>query len=141
MTQKEIEILSPEESWTMLGQQTVGRFVYADRSGLAAIPVNYALNKEQIVFRINDASHLREVLQTPCAFEVDDLHPDEGTGWSVLARGQAREVPLEDVPALVTELNKLPHPIVEGTHNVWIALTPNQVTGRRLGAPFVGTVF
>ncbi len=141
MTQREIEVLDAEACWSKLHQQSVGRFVFADKSGPAAIPVNYGLNDEQIVFRVDQASHLRDVLEAAVAFEVDDLHPEEGTGWSVLARGSAREIAAEDVPDLLQQLDQLPKPVARGVHNVWIAVTPTQVTGRRLGAPFVGSLF
>ena len=141
MIQREIEVLDSQACWSKLHEQSVGRFVFSDKSGPAAIPVNYALDNEEIVFRISAASHLRDVLEAPVAFEVDDVHAQEGTGWSVLARGSAREIALEEVPTLVERLEQLPKPIAKGVHNVWVAVTPTQVTGRRLGAPFVGALF
>ena len=132
--QHDTEILTDEECRAMLHDKSVGRFVYSDASGPAAIPVNYGVANGEIVIRVARSSHLREVLDGQTAFQVDDLHPQNGHGWSVLVRGSTREVPLEDVGALIRELDHLPQPVAEGIHNVWLLLSPREITGRRLGA-------
>ena len=43
MPRRTLKDLSWDECFTLLGQETVGRFVYADDLGPAAVPVNYAL--------------------------------------------------------------------------------------------------
>ena len=140
MAQREIEALPESECWEQLSGQSVGRFVFSDEKGPGAIPVNYAVADKRVVFRVSRASHLRDVLNSSVAFEVADLHPDEGTGWSVLARGRAIEVPVGDVPGLVKSMPRIPRPVAEGVHNVWIALAVEEVTGRRLGEPFVSAL-
>ena len=133
MTQHEMEELSAEQCWALLTTATVGRFIYSDADGPAAVPVNYSVTEDELVIRVGHGSHLREVLDGPSAFEVDDLHAQDGTGWSVLVRGSARELPLDQAAELIRHLEHVPQPAVEGVHNVWLVLTPTGVTGRRLG--------
>ncbi len=140
MSQQQIEVLDEMECWSLVRTQTVGRFVYSDDLGPAAIPVNYGQIENKIVFRVGETSHLREVIAGEVAFEVDDLHPEEGTGWSVLVRGRAREVHADEVIDLIRVMQRIPQPLAEGVHNVWIEVTPKQATGRRLGDLFVAAL-
>lgn len=142
MTQRVIEELSEEECFDLVGQEMVGRFVFQDAEGPAALPVNYGVAGRQIVFRTEAGSHFREVLQGPVAIEVDHTDAETGKGWSVLLRGSAREVDLNDVPELLGQMGAaFPHPWVEGVHNIWIALTPAKVTGRKLTLPYFAAIF
>jgi nitroimidazol reductase NimA-like FMN-containing flavoprotein (pyridoxamine 5'-phosphate oxidase superfamily) len=144
MTQRIIEELSREECFGLLAQETVGRVAFVDVDGPAAIPVNYALAGEDIVFRVEPGSHLREALASGIGFEVDhvELEPETGSGWSVLVRGAGREVELDDVPELLHRMaGHLPRPWAEGVHNIWVVVTVGKVTGRRLQTPIVGTAY
>lgn len=142
MTQKKIEELSIEACLELLAQQEVGRLAFVDDEGPAAVPVNYGLAGGEVVFRIEQGSHLRAVLQPKVAFEVDHVEPEGATGWSVLVRGSAREVEIEQVPDLLKLMGgHPPRPWAEGVHNVWVVITPEKVTGRRLELPFYGAAF
>jgi uncharacterized protein len=142
MTQRAIETLSEEECYDLLASETIGRFVFQDAEGLAALPVNYGVAGKQIVFRTDVGSHMREVLGGAVAFEVDHAEHDSGKGWSVLLRGTAEELALEDVHELLQRTHAtVPHPWAEGVHNIWLAVTPGKVTGRRLAARYFSPVF
>jgi nitroimidazol reductase NimA-like FMN-containing flavoprotein (pyridoxamine 5'-phosphate oxidase superfamily) len=141
MTQCTIETLSEAECFELIGGEVVGRFVFEDVDGPAAVPVNFGLAGKEILFRTEQASHLREVLGRPVAFEVDLTDPDIGSGWSVLVRGVGREVELDRLPELLRHAGKtLPHPWGEGIHNVWVSIMPKKVTGRRLTTGFVPAI-
>lgn len=135
--QHPLQTLTAEECWTFLRSRQVGRFVYADADGPMAVPVNFALAEQTIIFRTARESGAHRALMHPSAFQVDDLHPEQGRGLSVLVRGRTREVPHEQVPELFTHMEDFPRPLAEGIHNIWVALTPSQVTGRRLGSSFI----
>ena len=93
------------------------------------------------MFRVGDHSSLRTLLESPVGFEVDQLDPDSGSGWSVLVRGMAREVPMEEVPALISLMKETsPRPWAEGVHNVWVVIDPSEITGRRLTDTFVANL-
>lgn len=142
MTQRVIETLSQAECFDLIGDETIGRFVFHDTEGLAALPVNFGLAGEQVIFRTDVGSHLREVLSGPVAFEIDHADPDSGEGWSVLIRGDAEELSLEQVHELLHRTHgTVPHPWAEGVHNIWVAITPGKVTGRRLAAQYFSPIF
>jgi nitroimidazol reductase NimA-like FMN-containing flavoprotein (pyridoxamine 5'-phosphate oxidase superfamily) len=142
MTQRVITELSTTESFELLRLKRVGRFVFQDADGPAAVPVNYGVAGDEIVFRVEQRSHLREVLRGPVAFEVDDTEPESGVGWSVLVRGSGHEVAMDRVPALLRLMHEaFPHPWAEGVHNVWVAIAARKVTGRRLTVPYISALF
>ena len=142
MTQRIIEELTEADCLALARTEVTGRFVYTDAEGPGAVPVNFAIAGNQVVFRTEAGSHLRDVLTGPVAFEVDHTHPENAQGWSVLFRGHAEEVPLDGVPELLKQTkDAFPHPWGEGVHNVWIAITPTKVTGRRLEKPYEAAIF
>ena len=142
MAQRTFETLSEPESFALIGGEVVGRFVFNDGEGPAAVPVNFGLAGKDIIFRTEKRTNWREFLKGPVAFEVDFTDPASGWGWSVLVRGTGREVDLNDVPALLHASGKsLPHPWGDGVHDVWIAITPRQVTGRRLAKIHTAEIF
>jgi uncharacterized protein len=122
--------LSRAEALALLGAEEIGRVVYCDRQGPLAVPVNFTLDEETIVFRTASgnslAAHLRE--SSTCAFEVDRIDTTTRSGWSVVVRGSAA---LVRHPGVATQLSS-PVPWPEGTRQFFIRITPLEVTGRRL---------
>ena len=142
MPQREIEDLTSTECFALLVEQVVGRIVFADDDGPGAVPVNYGVAGDEVVFRVEPGSHLRAVLTSNVAFEVDYIDPEAKSGWSVLIRGSGREIDIEDVGEVLRQMaDHFPSPWAEGVHNVWVAITPRIVTGRRLAAPFYGAAY
>ena len=136
MSSRVVDVLSTEQCHALLVGGGVGRFVYVDEVGPIALPVNYAVVADDILFRIEAASVLRLGVDHQVAFEVDQIDSDEHSGWSVLLRGQAREVPLEEVPSLLEVAGEgFPKPWAAGIHNVWVRIQVQTVSGRRLLAP------
>ena len=137
VSQKQLEILSPEECLELLGQQSVGRLVYEDDLGPTAEPVNYAVAGDMIVLRIEGGSKRRAAGQRVLGFEVDHIEADHKAGWSVLARGVGQEVALDDVAALLHHLRQAgvdpPVPWASGIHNIWLTVRIESVSGRKLG--------
>lgn len=142
MSQRDLEELSPEECFALLRTARVGRLVYVDDLGPVAVPVNYALAGDDIVFRVAGGGKRVAMQQPVLAFEVDAIDDDERSGWSVIVRGSGAEVDIRDVPALLRRIEgQLPVPWATGVHNVWLQITPLKVTGRRLGDTSVATLF
>jgi nitroimidazol reductase NimA-like FMN-containing flavoprotein (pyridoxamine 5'-phosphate oxidase superfamily) len=137
MTTRKIDVLPAEDIYARLASAQVGRLVYVDEVGPAAIPVNFAVLDGDIVFRSETDSGHRHIVSQPVAFEVDDIDEEASSGWSVLARGQAHEVPIDQVPRLLALTgSRFPKPWAAGVHNVWIRLEVQSLSGRRLAAPF-----
>jgi uncharacterized protein len=142
MTQRVIESLSEPECFELIRSEEIGRFVFHDSEGLAALPVNFGVAGDRIIFRTDTGSHLREVLGGEVAFEIDHAEPETGEGWSVLIRGTGEELTLEQVHELLHRTHgTVPHPWAEGVHNIWVAITPAKVTGRRLAARYFSPIF
>ena len=134
MPKRALEDLSWDECFTLLGQETVGRVVYVDDLGPAAVPVNYAVSGHDIVIRSEEGSKVRGLRGHPVAFEVDHIDEASRSGWSVLVRGTSEEVEIDRVPELLRRIggDGVPVPWKKGIHKIWVVITPKTVTGRRL---------
>jgi nitroimidazol reductase NimA-like FMN-containing flavoprotein (pyridoxamine 5'-phosphate oxidase superfamily) len=109
----------------------VGRVVFVDARGPVALPVNYVVDRDDIVFRTTATSSvLAARYGGAVGFEVDDF--DEGTheGWSVLVTGRVSQV--QDAADLL-EVERLGvTPWAEGERTSYLRLRIGTVTGRRL---------
>jgi len=68
---------------------------------------------------------------TKAAFEIDDIDQQHGAGWSVLVRGRAQAVVApQELVGLWTEPGIVPW--APGTRNLWIGITFETISGRRV---------
>jgi nitroimidazol reductase NimA-like FMN-containing flavoprotein (pyridoxamine 5'-phosphate oxidase superfamily) len=133
MTKRTLDVVSSEDCYALLAEVTLGRLVYVDEDGPAAVPVNYALVGHDIAFRSDPGSKIGALGDRPVAFEVDQVDAVSRSGWSVLVRGRAEIVALDQVPALLARVEGAPPlPWKKGIHGIWVVITPTAVTGRRL---------
>ena len=133
MPRRSLEELSSDECFALLGQETVGRLVYVDDLGPAAVPVNYALAGQGIVFRSEEGSKISALREHDVAFEVDRIDEASHSGWSVLVRGTSEEVEFEHLHELLSRVTGyVPLPWKKGIHRIWVVFTAKTVTGRRL---------
>ncbi|MEE8601403.1 pyridoxamine 5'-phosphate oxidase family protein [Euzebya tangerina] len=107
----------------------VGRVGFYSQDGLTILPVNYRVFGGEVVFHTDPGSLLfSAVMQDRVAFEVDDVTPSWREGWSVLVRGTAREVTdAESIEAIERLVRSW-----AGRDSRTIAITPDQITGRRI---------
>jgi uncharacterized protein len=142
MPQRELEEITADECLALLGTRRLGRLVYSDDLGPVAVPVNYAMSGERIVIRVGGGAKQRAMEQPLLAFEVDHIDDAEQSGWSVIARGAGQEIPADQVPSLLHTLGRdFPAPWVSGVHNIWLMITPQILTGRRLGAQHIAPAY
>jgi len=142
MSQRDLERLSEEECLGLLGSTSVGRLVYLDEVGPTAVPVNYAMAGRDVVVRVEGGAKQAAMQQSVLTFEVDRIDEESRSGWSVVVRGTGREVPIETVSSLLHRMDgRFPTPWAFGVHNVWLQITPETVTGRRLAAERTTSVF
>ena len=133
MPRRILEELSWDECFMLLREQAVGRLVYQDKLGLAAVPVNYAVAGNTIVFRSEAGSKVRGLHEQDIAFQVDHIDSVSHSGWSVLIRGAAEEVEFERLSELIGQIHGAPpQPSKKGVHDIWVVITPKMVSGRRL---------
>lgn len=127
----QLEELSREECLARLAGGGVGRFVFLDGRGPVAIPVNFTLQGQDIVFRTEAGSNLAlRTRQFRTSFEVDHLDPAAREGWSVVVSGRADAV---TDPAEQEKLRALgPEPWAGGDRTAIYRLRTVDITGRRV---------
>lgn len=126
-----LEHLSMPECWEKLASTAVGRVGVLVDSAPEIYPVNFAIHEHTIVFRTDEGSKVRGIDRSPAVcFEVDDLDPDDRTGWSVLVKGRAAEVTSGEDQRAVGELPLESWALGEKAH--WIRIRALEVTGRRI---------
>lgn len=125
--------LSRSECEGLLRQGVVGRVAIATPNGPHIMPLNYAVNRGDVVVCTTPYSVLgtygRDSL---LAFEVDHFEYPLHRGWSVVVRGRAAQV--EDADELSTLVRSLPRSWAGGTRSLYLRIPLTEVSGRRLDA-------
>jgi nitroimidazol reductase NimA-like FMN-containing flavoprotein (pyridoxamine 5'-phosphate oxidase superfamily) len=129
--------MSEHECWTRLAEAAIGRIgVIAGQEPLV-LPVNFAVDRDRIVFRTGAGTKFHAVVhEAVLALEIDGIDERYHLGWSVLMVGRSAEVVDPDELARLAAEVPL-RPWAGGDKSHWVALTPSRVTGRKLvpGAP------
>ena len=129
---RRVEELDVDSCLQLLEGRQVGRLAFVGAEGdPVVLPVNYVLDRGQIVIRTAEGSKLAAaVAKARVAFEVDDFDKDLRTGWSVLVKGIADELWQS------TELDlarRLPlQPWAPGEREHFILIMSTAITGRRI---------
>ena len=130
-----IEVIDRRECLALLAAADFGRVGLLDGGHPLILPVNYAMDGEQVVFRTGEGTKL-QAIRGPACFEIDGHDPEARTGWSVVVRGRLEEVTKEQ-PELFARLADLAHPWApdpkgpgEKTHV--LRIVPTSIRGRRL---------
>lgn len=129
---RQLEVLADGECLKLLRSHDLGRIALVDRDGRPLIfPVNYFFDEGVVVFRTGPGSKLDLAPGTYVSFEIDAWDPDEGIGWSVLAKGIARDV-TNPRGAPTARMRFWPvRPAAPGSREHWIGVWVNEITGRR----------
>ena len=126
-----LQVLSREDCMTLLGTSGVGRVAFVGPSGPVIHPVNYLIDLDTVVVRTSPYTMLGEHSTGQVAFEVDELDAWFTSGWSVLVTG--RSAPIDDPDeSIALRRSGLLHPWVAGQRNLFLRITPNEITGRRV---------
>lgn len=130
MEERVLEQLDREECLRLLGTMPIGRFVFTS-GGLPAIqPVNFVMDRGQIVFRTREGTKLVAVREgTVVAFEVDDIDTGTGTGWSVTVVGKAW---ILDEPEAADYRDGVIDSWAGGVRDDIVAITTTMLDGRRI---------
>lgn len=128
-----LEELNAGECLYLLAGSTIGRVGFVARSVPHILPVNYAVDRDgSIVFRTTSQSVLAGVAGQMAVFEVDGYDEERKLGWSVCVLGGAREITDEDDPTALRLRELSVVTWAPGQRDRWFAITPDQITGRRL---------
>jgi len=89
--QEAIGVMTPEECWEMLRTHEFGRLAFHLAGEVHLTPINYAVDRDTLLFRTAEGSKLLAVEMNPdVAFEIDEF--DEHHARSVVVRGVARHL-------------------------------------------------
>ncbi|WP_331767932.1 pyridoxamine 5'-phosphate oxidase family protein [Embleya sp. NBC_00896] len=126
---RELVVMTREECRARLLLHDVGRVAPAMSREPFVLPVDYLIDRGDVVFRSVAGTRPAEVVGR-VAFEVDELIRMARLGWSVLVIGDAEHVtdPTETARLAATRTRTWS----EGTREVWTRIHASAVTGRRL---------
>ena len=130
--------LTEERCRELLASRHEGRIAWAAPDGPQLLPVSYVLHRGEVAFRTSPYGVLSQ-LQRPTlvAFEIDDLRPADGVGWSVLVRGLAEPVTSpSDLSTLWADQELVPW--ATGTRNLVVLVRERSISGRSVSAPRAG---
>jgi Predicted flavin-nucleotide-binding protein len=123
--------LSRVECAELLSTHGVGRVAVSTELGPVIVPVNYSVVDDTIVFRTARGATPSLASGSLVAFEVDRVDDTFSQGWSVLARGYAREVTdTDEEHRLGEQAYSAPWP--GGRRDMWVRIEPYALTGRRI---------
>jgi hypothetical protein len=124
-------VLDRTECLSLLKRQAVGRLGFMVDGWPTVLPVNYALDGEDIVIRTDAGTKLRALRHgAQVSVQIDAVDPLYRSGWSVLAFGYGQEVSDE---ADLSRTRSLPlQSWAGGEKDFWIRIRLVQITGRRL---------
>lgn len=126
-----IEILDRAECLRLLASEVVGRVAVVDGDRPVVLPVNYAMDGDDVVFRTAEGTKLDAAVRgATVSFEIDHADRIYQTGWSVLVSGRAELVTDAAELARVRRLPLRPW----STHDAsnWIVIRAEEITGRRI---------
>jgi nitroimidazol reductase NimA-like FMN-containing flavoprotein (pyridoxamine 5'-phosphate oxidase superfamily) len=126
-----LEVMTAEECAARLAEGGIGRFLFVTERGPVAVPVNYAMLGEDVVFRTDDRSAAAGTVgRQPVSFDVDHFDEALREGWSVLVSGAASMLTR---PEDVREAEQLGiEPWAGGERDAYVRVVPAEVSGRRI---------
>ncbi len=127
-----LETLPFDTCLRLLASVPLGRIGFYADGEVVMLPVNHAVDGQDVVFQAAGGSKLTAAeQQDQVSFEADDYDERTRAGWSVLVTGRATVVYDEAETQRLGLLGPLPWPAgVE--HPFWIRIRPTSVTGRRI---------
>lgn len=129
--------LTENECWVHLRAQQLGRLAIVVGGNPQIFPVNYAVGERSIVFRTAPGSKLAHGPGSLACFEIDGYDRHAREGWSVIAIGPLEEI-TDAEDARSRSLRQLHvDPLAPGDRLHWVALHPDQVTGRHFAAGWI----
>ena len=81
--------LDPVECRRLLEAKKVGRLALVRDGAPIIMPMNYVLTEDRLVFRTLASGEASRAVDSPVAFEVDDIDDFLEAGWSVVVTGTA----------------------------------------------------
>ena len=123
-----IERLDLNECWELLSEGQIGRLAVAAVGTVEIFPLNYLVERKRILFRTAPGTKLLSLtIENQVAFEIDGW--TEEKAWSVVVKGSAEAL---EYPSDLRHAKRLDlTPWSPTPKNVYVEITPDEVTGRR----------
>jgi uncharacterized protein len=122
--------LSRDECVTRLQAHQLGRLAVSEGALPLIVPVNYAMDSANVVFRTQQGGLLdRTCRNTIVAFEIDDFDPSTEAGWSVVVVGTATVLYASEWLRAV-ELGLSSAGAADGS--MFVKIVPGIITGRAI---------
>lgn len=124
-----LSALDERECRALLASGEIARIGFCTAAGPSILPVTYALVEGRPVFRTGEGTPLAGLDGQRIALEVDRVDHVDHVGWSVLVAGTARVV-----RGAAAEPLRAPGPTPwpGGQREVFVVVTPDHLTGRRI---------
>ena len=118
----------------LLTEHRIGRVAWNSADSPRIMPVTYQYRNGIVVFRTAPDGPLVSLKRrTPVAFEIDHIDEEHEKGWSVVVLGFSEGV--TNTYSLSTLWQSGPVPWAGGDRTVFIAITPQSITGRSVQSP------
>ena len=88
--------LDTETCWRLLTQEEVGRLAVSVGRHPDLFPLNYIVDGDTLVFRTAEGAKLAALaIDSAVAFEIDGYDASAGEAWSVVVKGRAHEIDMQ----------------------------------------------
>jgi hypothetical protein len=126
-----VEKLSRDQCLELLSSRDLGRvaLVFGDQPEI--FPVNYAMDRSIVVFRVAPGTKPSLTSNHRVAFEVDDEDARAGIAWSVMVKGVVLDVTTSKDPFTAFLRTAGVKSAPPGDHPLWMAIYPSEISGRR----------
>ena len=125
-----IEVLDRDQCLALLAATDFGRIGLDEGGHPLILPINYAMDGDDVVFRTAEGTKL-DAARQPACFEIDEHDSQARTGWSVVVRGRLEEVTAKDKD-LFDRVADLAKPWAEGDKPHVLRLVAESIQGRRV---------
>ena len=127
----DVLVLPEDECWSLLRDHKIGRLAIVFEGRPRIFPINYAAADNALVFRTEPGAKLTHGPGSAACFEIDEYDQPDSTVWSVMVVGSLQDITDAD-DERSRALRRLPvEPAAPGTRLHWLALSADEVTGRR----------
>jgi hypothetical protein len=135
-----MEILHLGDCFLLLKSVPVGRVGFVARGEVVILPVNFAVDGQDVVFVTGGGSKLSSVeVGHYVGFEADAYDTATRTGWSVVVNGFAEIVDSDEEAARLDGIGMRPWGgAATNPDRVWVRIRPTTVSGRRIPAAPAG---
>jgi nitroimidazol reductase NimA-like FMN-containing flavoprotein (pyridoxamine 5'-phosphate oxidase superfamily) len=126
VTEEQVRELDETDCWEILRRNELGRLAFRLLDEISIVPVNYAVDGDELLFRTAEGSKLLGVvIDGIVAFEIEEVGSE--LARTVVVRGRARQLDEHEAH----RIEQLPlHNWVPGERWNVVAIVPSSVTGR-----------